>query len=188
VDTVELRHMLSHSSGIGDPPYDSATGRRADLLADGFTFDADCEPHPIFGAADVGLDYDAVHPHHPGAGAFARAEDLLAIGRALLVNDGALLHPATVAALQRSRTDGLPVFSPAPGRPGETWGLGFRLRQNSPGLLAGDGYGHSGWGGAEFWVHPEQGVCFTLLTNVMEPARFGVNIDRLHNAVVAGTR
>ncbi|RZU66810.1 CubicO group peptidase (beta-lactamase class C family) [Microterricola gilva] len=233
-DTVELRHMLSHSSGIGDPPFDSATGRRADLLADGsefaagaavrystlafegiaamiehangspweqavaelvadagadgFTFDVDCEPHPIFGAADVGLDYDAVHPHHPGAGAFARAEDLLAIGRALLVNDGSLLHPATVAALQSSQTDGLPVFSPAPGRPGETWGLGFRLRQNSPGLLAGDGYGHSGWGGAEFWVYPEQGACFTLLTNVMEPARFGVNIDRLHNAVVAGTR
>jgi CubicO group peptidase (beta-lactamase class C family) len=234
-DTVELRHLLSHSSGIGDPSLGSPLGLRADLLADGsefgagsavrysslafegiaamiehatatpwrhavtelvtdagadgFTFDADCDPHPIFGAADVGLDYAAMQElQHPGAGAYARAADLLAIGRSLLAGDGALLHPATVAALQRPQTTGLPVMSPAPDRPGETWGLGFKLRHSTPSLIAGDGYGHSGWAGAEFWVYPEQGVCFTLLTNVMEPARFGVDINRLHNAVVAGTR
>ena len=39
-DTVLLHHMLSHSSGIGDPLFDSATGRRADLLADGSEFAA----------------------------------------------------------------------------------------------------------------------------------------------------
>lgn len=54
-------------------------------------------------------------------------------------------------------------------------------------LLAGDAYGHSGWAGCEFWVYPEQGVSFTLLTNVINPAGLGVNIDRLHNAIVAGT-
>ena len=239
VDTVELRHLLTHTSGISDPSLESPLGLRADLVntdpefgagqavrystlafegiaamiehatgtpwkkavqhvttdagADGFTFDADCNPHPIYGAADVGLNYEAMQAlQHPGAGGYARASDLLAIGRALLANDGAgdgvLLHPATVGAMQRPRTLGLPFMTPAPGRPGEDWGLGVKLRHNTHTLLANDGYGHSGWAGCEFWVYPEQGVCFTLLTNVMEPARFGGDIDRLHNAVVAGNR
>ncbi len=240
-DVVELRHLLSHTSGIGDPDIACPAGLRADLLgtgaefgagqavrystlafegiaamieqadaqpwqrsvaelvadagAGGVTFDAGCDPHPVHGAEDVGLDYPAMQRlQHPGAGGYARAEDLLAIGRSLLGRDGrgdgALLHPATVAALRRPRTAGLPVMAPAaaPGSAGEEWGLGVKLRLASPGLLAIDGYGHSGWGGCEFWVYPEQGVCFTLLTNVMEPDRFGVNTDRLHNAVVAGIR
>lgn len=169
----------------------------ADLVADagasGFTFDAGCDPHPIYGAEDVGLDYAALQRlEHPGAGGYARAADLLALGQSLLGpdgrGDGALLRPATVAALRRPRTIGLPVMAPAPARVGEAWGLGVKLRHAVPALLAVDGYGHSGWGSCEFWVYPEQGVCFTLLTNVMEAGRFGVNPDRLHNAVVAGIR
>ncbi|PPL14101.1 serine hydrolase domain-containing protein [Microterricola pindariensis] len=234
-DTVELRHLLSHTSGISEPPLDSAVGLRAELLAagsefpagaavrysslayegiaamiehatglpwqqavaelvtdagaDGFTFDEGCQPHPVFDESVVGLDYAAMQRlHHPGAGGYARAEDLLAIGRSLLAGDGAVAHPTTVAALQRPRTRGLPLMEAAPHRPGELWGLGFKLRLDAPGLLATDGFGHSGWAGCEFWVYPEQGVCFTLLTNLLEPARRGVNIDRLHNAVVAGTR
>ncbi|AMB59901.1 serine hydrolase domain-containing protein [Microterricola viridarii] len=238
-DVVELRHLLSHSSGISDPNIASPAGLRADLIgtgaefgagqavrysslafegiaamieqadarpwqqsvaelvadagAAGFTFDAGCDPHPIYGADDVGLDYEGMQRlQHPGAGGYARAEDLLALGRSLLGEDGrgdgALLHPATVAAMQRPRTLGLPVMTPAPGAPGEAWGLGVRLRRDAPSLLAADGYGHRGWGSCEFWVYPEQGVCFTLLTNVMEAGRFGVDPDRLHNAVVAGNR
>lgn len=233
--TVQLRHLLSHSSGIGDPSLSSPAGVRADLLADsgafavgtavrysslafegiaamteqatgqpwqqavaelvtdagadGFTFDAACDPHPIYGAADIGLDYEAMQRlQHPGAGAYARAVDLLAFGSELLRNDGSLLHPTTVAAIQRPLTTGLPILGQIPARTGEEWGLGFKLRQASPGLLATDGYGHAGWAGCQFWVYPEQGVTFTLLTNVMEPNRFGVNPDLLHNAVVAGTR
>ncbi len=238
-DTVELRHLLTHTSGISDPSLDSRSPLRDELRAagsdfeaghavrysslafegiaamiehatgtpwqqavhelvtdagaDGVTFDAACNPHPVFDTESVGLDYEAMQQaQHPGAGAYARARDLLAIGESLLAEggsgDGAVLHPATVGALQRPRTLGLPVMAPAPGRPGEDWGLGVKLRHNTPTLLANNGYGHSGWAGCEFWVHPEQGVCFTLLTNVMEPARFGSDIDRLHNAVVAGTR
>lgn len=234
-DTVELRHLLSHSSGIGDPSIDSPAGPRADLLADsgefaagtavrystlafegiaamiehatgqpwqqavaelvtdagadGFTFDVGCDPHPVYGSADVGLDYPAMQRlQHPGAGGYARAVDVLAFGRALLRNDGSILHPATVAAVQRPLTSGLPVLGQIPVRAGEDWGLGFKLRHSSPGLLAQDGFGHAGWAGCQFWVYPEQGVTFTLLTNVMEPNRFGVNPDRLHNAVVTGTR
>lgn len=237
--TVQLHHLLSHSSGIGDPSIDSPAGTRADLLADsgefavgtavrystlafegiaamigkatglpwkqavaelttdagadGFTFDADCNPHPIYGAADVGLDYPAMQRlQHPGAGGYARAADLLAIGRSLLGGDGSgdgvLLHPTTVAAIQRPLTTGLPILGQIPVRAGEDWGLGFKLRHAVPGLLATDGYGHAGWAGCQLWVYPEQGVTFTLLTNVMEPDRFGVNPDLLHNAVVTGTR
>lgn len=238
-DVVELRHLLSHSSGISDPDIASAAGLQADLErtgaefgagqavrysslafqgiaamieqadgrpwkqsvaelvtdagASGFTFDADCDPHPVYGAEDVGLDYPAMQRlQHPGAGGYARAADLLAIGRSLLgsdgLGDGALLHPATVAAMRRPRTVGLPVLAQNPVRVGEEWGLGVKLRLGTPGLLATDAYGHSGWAGCELWVYPEQGVCFTLLTNVLEPARFGVNTDRLHNAVVTGFR
>lgn len=234
-DTVELRHLLNHSSGIGEPPLDTPAGLRpslitggtdfaagaatryssiayegvaamtemaagkpwqhavADLVTDagapGITFDSGCDPHPVYDAAEQGLDYAQFQSlQHPGAGAYARVGDLLALGQSLLRNDPALLHPATLAAMLRPTTTGLTKLAPYPADRGQDWGLGWNLRHAAPTLLDQGAYGHGGWAGTEFWIYPGLDVCFVLLTNIVAPARFGVNVDRLHNAVVGGTR
>lgn len=232
-DIVRLHHLLTHTSGIGEPPLDTphgllpslvevgadftagtmsryssiafagvqalleqATGASLDteisaLAADadmpGLTFDASCDPHPVFDAAEQGLDYAAFQKlKHPGAGLYATAEDLLALGSALLRNDGAVAHPSTVAAMLRPRTAGLPKLEPYPVERGQDWGLGWNLRRCAPGLLETRVYGHGGWAGTHFWIYPELGMCFVLLTNMADPGRFGLDIDQLHNAIVAG--
>lgn len=233
-DTVRLRHLLSHTSGIAEPPLHTPLGLEASLLgadadfaagtvsryssiafagvqalvehatgesleheldalaADagmpGLTFDAGCDPHPVFDAAEQGLDYPALQRlAHPGAGLYATASDLLALGSALLADGGGVVHPATVAAMLRPLTTGLPRLEPYPAERGQDWGLGWNLRFAAPGLLDQRTYGHGGWAGTEFWIHPELGVCFVLLTNIASPSRLGLDVDRLHNAVVAGT-
>lgn len=233
-DTVRLMHLLSHTSGITEPPLhtplgleaslvgagadfaagcvsryssiafagvralvEQATGRSLDqelaaLAADagmpGLTFDQSCDPHPVFDAAEQGLDYPALlRLRHPGAGLFATAGDLLSLGSALLADDGRVVHPSTVGAMLRPRTVGLPRLAPYPADRGQDWGLGWNLRRNAPGLLEQDVYGHGGWAGTEFWIYPTLGVCFVLLTNIASPSRLGLDVDQLHNAVAGGT-
>ncbi|GLK17895.1 serine hydrolase domain-containing protein [Herbiconiux flava] len=233
-DTVRLRHLLSHTSGIAEPPLHTPLGLEASLLgadadfaagtvsryssiafagvqalvehatgeslrheldglADdagmpGLTFDADCDPHPVFDAAEQGLDYPALQRlAHPGAGLYGTASDLLALGSALLAGGGRVVHPSTVAAMLRPQTTGLPRLEPYPAERGQDWGLGWNLRFAAPGLLEQRTYGHGGWAGTEFWIYPELGVAFVLLTNIAGPSRLGLDVDRLHNAVVAGT-
>ena len=236
---VTLTHLLSHTSGVGEPPLDLATGlsapttlRRAlvdggqdfapgsmsryssiafegvaalvghatgetldesvaSLAADagmpGLTFDRDCDPHPVFDAAEHGLDYEAFAAlRHPGAGLFAGAADLLALGAALLRDDGRVIHPSTRAAMLRPLTAGLPKLAPYPVEAGQDWGLGWNLRHSAPGLLERGVFGHGGWAGTEFWVYPGLDLCFVLLTNVASPGRLGLDADPLFNAVVAG--
>ncbi|RNE56784.1 serine hydrolase domain-containing protein [Cryobacterium tepidiphilum] len=232
-DVVRLHHLLTHTSGIGEPPLDTpkgllpsllqgdmdftagtmsryssiafagvqalveqATGTSlehelATLAADagmpGLTFDVSCNPHPVFDAAEQGLDYPAFQQlRHPGAGLYATADDMLALGSALLRNDGDVVHPSTVSAMLRPRTGGLPKLEPYPVERGQDWGLGWNLRHSAPGLLETRVYGHGGWAGTEFWIYPELDVCFVLLTNIASPGRLGLDIDQLHNAVVAG--
>ncbi|SDR85638.1 serine hydrolase domain-containing protein [Microterricola viridarii] len=234
-DSVELRHLLNHSSGIAEPPLHTPGGLRRSLLtasadfaagtatryssiafegiaamtqhaagrpwehavsavmadagAHGVTFDAACEPHPIYGADDVGLDYTRFQElRHPGAGAYARARDLLALGQALLRQDPTVLHPATLAAMLRPTTARLFKLPPYTAELGQDWGHGWNLRHSAPGLLERSVYGHGGWNGTEFWVYPTLNVCFVLLTNRMAPDRNRVNVDQLHNAVVVGAR
>ncbi|MBF4574268.1 beta-lactamase family protein [Herbiconiux sp. VKM Ac-1786] len=233
-DTVRLRHLLSHTSGIAEPPLHTPLGLEASLLgadadfaagtvsryssiafagvqalvehatgeslqheldalaADagmpGLTFDAGCDPHPVFDAAEQGLDYPALQRlAHPGAGLYATASDLLALGSALLSDGGQVVHPTTVSAMLRPQTTGLPRLEPYPAERGQDWGLGWNLRFAAPGLLEQRTYGHGGWAGTEFWIYPDLGVAFVLLTNIASPSRLGLDVDRLHNAVVAGT-
>lgn len=233
-DVVRLKHLLSHTSGIAEPPLHTPRGLDASLLdaeADfaagtvsryssiafagvqalvenatgeslrhelaalaeaagmpGLTFDADCDPHPVFDAAKQGLDYPALQRlEHPGAGLYATAGDLLALGSALLADDGRVVHPTTSAAMLRPLTVGLPRLEPYPAERGQDWGLGWNLRTSAPGLLEQRTYGHGGWAGTEFWIYPELGVCFVLLTNIASPSRLGLDLDQLHNAVAAGT-
>ena len=232
-DLVRLRHLVSHTSGIVEPPLDTPAGLRPSLLepgrdfaagtvsrystiafegvaaliehasgapwelavaavgeradAPGFTFDADASPHAPVDAAEQGLDYGRFASlRHPGAGLLGRAADLLAIGSALLRNDGSLVAPVTVEAMLRPLTAGLPKLEPYPASRGQDWGFAWNLRHSAPGLLASDTFGHGGWAGAEFWITPSRGVCFVLLTNIGGGfGRLGVDADELHNAVAA---
>ena len=229
---VTLTHLLSHTSGIGEPRLDVATGLRralvdggsdftpgtatryssiafegvsalvelatgapldaalAGLAADagmpGLTFDLDCDPHPVFGAAENDLDYDRfARLRHPGAGLFATAADLLALGSALLRDDGTVVHTSTRAAMLRPLTGGLPRLAPYLAEAGQDWGLGWNLRHSAPGLLERGVFGHGGWAGTEFWVYPELDLSFVLLTNVASPGRLGYSADPLFNAVAS---
>lgn len=233
-DVVRLRHLVSHTSGIVEPPMDDARGLRTGLLepgrdfaagsasrystiafsgvaaliehasggtweqavakvgervgATGFTLDADASPHAPIDAAEQGLDYARFAAlRNPGAGLLGRAEDLLAVGTALLRDDGSLVSRVTAAAMLRPLTAGIPKLEPYPASRGQDWGFTWNLRHSAPGLLATDTYGHGGWAGTEFWITPSLGVCFVLLTNVGGGyGRFGVDGDELHNAVAAG--
>jgi CubicO group peptidase (beta-lactamase class C family) len=228
---VTLTHLLSHTSGIEEPPMDApdlrgalvrggedfaagtmsrystlafegvaalvehATGESLDaslasLSRDagmpGLTFDRDCDPVPVVDAAEQGLDYERFAGlRHPGAGLFATVADLLALGSALLRDDGAVVHPSTRSAMLRPLTAGLPKLQPYIAARGQDWGLGWNLRHSAPGLLERGVFGHGGWAGTHFWVYPERDLCFVLLTNVASPDRLGLNPDTLFNAVAA---
>ena len=122
----------------------------------------------------------------PGAGLFGRARDLLAVGSALLRNDGSVLAPLTVEAMRRPLTAGLTKLEPYVESRRQDWGFTWNLRHSAPGLLARDTFGHGGWAGTEFWVTPSLGVCFVLLANVGGGiTRLGLDADELHNAVAA---
>lgn len=233
-DIVRLRHLVSHSSGIAEPPMD-APGLRSSLLepgrdfaagtatrystigfegvaaliehagdeswfdavaavaaragADGFTLDADATPHEVIDASAQGIDYERFAAlGHPGAGLLGRAHDLLAVGSALLRNDGTVVAPVTVEAMLRPLTTGMTKLEPYVASRGQEWGFAWNLRNAAPGLLARDSYGHGGWAGAEFWITPSRNVCFVLLTNIGGGfGRLGVDGDQLHNAVVAAS-
>lgn len=175
--------LIEHASGRSWEHEIDAVGARAG--ANGFTFDGGSSPHLPVDASDAELDFERmVERRHPGAGLFARASDLLAVGSALLRNDGSLLAPVTRDAMLRPLTTGLPKLSDQPDRAGHEFGVTWTLRTGAPSLLAPDTFGHSGWSGTEFWVTPSLGVCFVLLTNRLE--RPGVDADLLHNAVAAG--
>ncbi len=177
--------LIAHASGA---PWERAVaevGERAG--ATGFTFDAEVSPHAPVDAAAQGVDYARFAAlRHPGAGMLARASDLLAVGSALLRNDGTIVTPLTAEAMLRPLTAGMPKLEPYLAERGQDWGFTWNLRHGAPGLLARDTYGHGGWAGAEFWITPSRGVCFVLLTNIGGGfTRLGVDADELHNAVAA---
>ena len=233
-DVVRLRHLVSHTSGITEPPLDTEVPLRTELLtrgrdfaagtasrystlafegiaalteqatgttwdddtrqwaatvgADGLTLDHEGSMD-IPDAAAGGLDLDRFRATRaPGAGLLGRAEDLLRIGSELLRihaggTDG-ILAPATLDMMLRPLTGDIPRLEPYPVERGQDWGFTFNLRSRAPGLIDPDTYGHGGWAGTEFWVHPGAGLCWVLLTN--RAVRESVDADQLDNAVVSG--
>ena len=160
----------------------------ASLGATGLTLDPE-DFVPVEGVRESGLDFEQlVANRDPGAGLFARAEDLLLLGSDLLrtLRDGTpgVLTPAGLDFMRRPVTQGMARLEPYPVERGQDWGFTFNLRNRGPGLLATDGFGHGGWAGTEFQVHPEHGVAWVLLT--AKAGRVGVDTDQLDNAVVSG--
>ncbi|MGN6218032.1 MAG: serine hydrolase domain-containing protein [Microbacterium sp.] len=234
-DVVRLRHLVSHTAGIPEPPLDPVDGlgtalrapgrdfaagtasrystvafegvvellRRiagwewdadisawsAELGGAGFTLDPSAGPHTVVDAAACGIDMARLaRVRNAGAGLIGTAGDLLALGSALLRigrgERGGPVQPETLAMMRRPLTDGIPRLDPYPAASGQDWGFTFNLRTRAPGLIDRDVYGHAGWSGTEFWVHPTVGVAYVLLTN--QGVRPGVDADQLDNAVVSG--
>jgi len=154
--------------------------------ASGLSFD-DEGAHAVHGADEAGHDHAAMMAqHHPAAGAVASVADLLAIGQSLLSGDGAIVSPATLTAMTRSRTDGIYIINPDPEKVHENFGLAFNLPRRSR-LLDHSVFGHEGWTSTQFWVSPASGRVLVLLTNrfaTWDPP-YGLVWDELLNAAFA---
>ncbi|MBN9215468.1 MAG: hypothetical protein ABS62_04475 [Microbacterium sp. SCN 70-200] len=233
-DIVRLWHLVSHTSGVYEPPLDTPVPLRTELVtrgrdfaagaasrystlafegvaaliehATGTTWDAGVadwaaaigadglaldltDTVPVVDAAEAGLDMARFAAlRHPGAGMSGRAVDLLALGAELLrIGGGAsggILHPRTLAMMRRPLTGAIPRLDPYPAERGQDWGFAWNLRTRAPGLIDRDAFGHGGWAGTEFWVHPSAGLAWVLLTN--RALRDGVDTDELDNAIVTG--
>lgn len=172
--------LVEHATGGA---WDAETTAWAAAVgADGLTLDAD-DAHEVPDAPDAGLDMAAfLRARHPGAGLAGRAADLLAIGRELLRGGGEIVKPATLAMMLRPLTGDIPRLDPYPVERGQDWGMTWNLRSRAPGLIDRDVYGHGGWSGSQFWVHPDAGVAYVLLTN--RALRPGIDMDELDNAVI----
>lgn len=231
-DVVRLSHLVSHTSGISEPPLDTAIPLRTELLTRGRDFAAGTVSRystiafsgaaalveqaagrpwdedvaawadgvgatglsvdldgtaPVVDAAAAGADMSAFGAQrNPGAGLAGRASDLLSIGTELLrIHAGAcdgILAPATLAMMLRPLTGDIPRLDPYPPERGQDWGLAWNLRSRAPGLIDRDVYGHGGWAGTEFWIHPSAGIAWVLLTN--RAVRPGVDADELDNAII----
>ena len=176
-----IAELVRHSTGL---EWDAAVDEWArGIGADGFTLDEASDPHEIPDAAASGVDIPQFSSlRHPGAGLLGRASDLLALGSALLRDSGEVIQPATLAMMRRPLTGDIPRLEPYPAERGQDWGFTWNLRTRAPGLIDRDVYGHGGWSGTEFWVHPTAGVAWVLLTN--QAQRPDVNADELDNAII----
>lgn len=176
--------MIEHATGTA---WDAGTlewTRRIGAI--GLTLETD-QSVGVPDAAAGGLDLERFHATRaPGAGMLGRAEDLLHLGSELLRIDrggrDGILSPAGLAMMRRPLTGGIPRLDPYPDERGQDWGFTFNLRSRAPGLVDRDVFGHGGWAGTEFWVHPGAGVAWVLLTNAA--VRPGVDADELDNAIV----
>jgi CubicO group peptidase (beta-lactamase class C family) len=143
---------------------------------------------PTHGAENL-INYERyVRQESPAAGLFGTVEGLLTVGQTLL-NIGAgsplggrgVLAPLTLKAMTTPQTVGVPLANPDQDFMRSEWGLTFQLPGNREFIIADRLFGHNGWGGCMFWAYPDQGVCFALMTNLMDAGMRGVDTDRVHN-------
>ena len=176
-----------------DRPYiDSIDSLAFDATMPGLTFDPESHPHTIHGTAEADFDYGAMQAtRHPGAGLYSTTSDLLALGRHLLATENGrsnhVVHSATLAAMKRNSTAGLPVLRENAGTDGQDYGLGWLMRHSAPNLLEQRMYGHGGWSGTQLWIYPDYDLCFVFMTNVLDAQTRGIDFDQLNNAVISGT-
>ncbi|WP_434810968.1 serine hydrolase domain-containing protein [Microbacterium sp. bgisy189] len=177
--------LIEHATG---QTWDAAVaGIANELGADGLHLDL-ASAHPVVDAAAAGVDMERfAAARNPGAGLAGRADDLLRLGTELLQigggKTGGIVQPATLEMMLRPLTGGIPRLEPYPAERGQDWGFTWNLRTRAPGLIDRDVYGHGGWAGTEFWVHPTAGIAWVLLT--ARAMRDGIDADELDNAIIA---
>jgi CubicO group peptidase (beta-lactamase class C family) len=130
--------------------------------------------------------------HSPSGGLWSTAADLVTFGQMLLgggKRDGyRVLAPATLAAMTRLQTAGIPMSS-ASGEVASSYGLGFSKAvmhgDNGPSqeLRTPSGFGHGGATGTYLLVEPELDLVIVFLTN-----RWGIDVPhqkQVFNAAIA---
>ena len=173
-----VRHLLAHASGLpfeGGKPI-APPGRRRIYSNEGFRVlgrhlaeraempfasyvrEAICEP--------LGVDLDP--DGHPGSGMQASLEDVLQVGRELLVPT--LVAPETLDEMTSVQFPGLDGVLPDYGRFAPLdWGLGVELKGRKSPHWSGSRtspstFGHFGGSGTFLWVDPEAGLALAALT------------------------
>jgi CubicO group peptidase (beta-lactamase class C family) len=141
---------------------------------------------PMVGTDKVAVDIERfLQLKHPAAGLYSTAPDLLALGQCLLnsgaYGNGRILHRHTLAEMTRPQTTGIRSLIPDDWTNEIEFGLTWKLPARSRSIIYRAAYGHDGWGGCQFWVYPQDGVCFVLLTNLMDPNLHGVDMNTVHN-------
>jgi CubicO group peptidase (beta-lactamase class C family) len=145
---------------------------------------------PMMGGDKVPVDMARfLQLKHPAAGLFSTAPDLLTLGQCLL-NEGAhsgghIINKLTLREMVRPQTVGIRSQMPDDWTNDVDFGLTFIRPNYTKSIVHKNTYGHNGWGGCKFWVYPDEGVCFVLMTNLMDPGLHGVDTDILHNMFTA---
>ena len=149
---------------------------------------------PMQGIEKVGLNYEGfLQLKHPAAGLFSTAPDLLKLGQCLL-NEGAysggrgqghILGKTTLREMIRPQTAGISAIVPNEWPDECEFGLTFIRPVRTRSIVHKNIYGHNGWGGCKFWMYPDEGVAFVLMTNLMDPSMHSVDLDIVHNVFSA---
>jgi CubicO group peptidase (beta-lactamase class C family) len=181
LESVTLRHLLSHASGLAPDRRNraAAVGTRRIYSNTGFDLVgalvtaataidfADYLAEAVFRPLGMTTAALAGSPASEGHGSITDLQALLA---ELLTPTG-LLTPGTLEAARSIQFPGLPGVLPGYGgqRPND-WGLGFEIRgskqphwtsaRNSPTT-----YGHFGRAGTMFWIDPEVQLGLVALTD-----------------------
>jgi CubicO group peptidase (beta-lactamase class C family) len=174
-----FRHLLAHASGLpleGASPIARPGERRIysdhgfDVLGAGLAAAAEM-PFAEYLAAAVlePLRLGARYDGRPGSGVHGSLDDLLALGRELLVPT--LVAPETLAEATSVQFPGLVGVLPGFGRQNPNdWGLGFELRDGKSPHWTGARnsartFGHFGRSGTFLWVDPEAEIALACLTD-----------------------
>lgn len=175
-----VRHLLAHASGLppeGRTPIARPGERRIysdagfDVLGETLAARAEMPFGEYLRAAVLEpLGLRARLDGRPGSGLHGSLDDLLALGRELLVPT--LVSSETLAEATAVQFPGLVGVLPGFGRqePND-WGLGFELRdRKSPHWTgsrnSGRTFGHFGRSGAFLWVDPDAGVALGCLADL----------------------
>ena len=174
-----VRHLLAHASGLaldGEVPIAPPGARRiysnagfevlASVVADRAEMPfADYLRHAVFVPLGLSTSIDG----SPASGAKGTLDDLLALGRELLMPR--LVAPETLTEATEVAFPGLVGVLPGFGRmdPND-WGLGFELRDEKHPHWTGERnsshtFGHFGQSGSFLWVDPLAGAACACLSD-----------------------
>jgi CubicO group peptidase (beta-lactamase class C family) len=141
---------------------------------------------PMQGLDRAAIDYERfLTLKHPAAGLFSSAPDLLKLGQCLLSNGrharGSIISRNTLQEMTRPQTSGIASLLPDDWTADGDFGLTWIIPSYSKMLINKRCYGHNGWGGCRFWIYPDEGLVFALMTNHLDTSVFNVNLEVVHN-------